>query len=74
MMTKPANEKIYANGLEIGIYTTEFENEFISLTDIAKYRNEDDPKFIIQNWMRNRSTVGFLGAWETLHNPDFNRV
>lgn len=37
MMTKPTNEKIYVNGLEIGIYTTEFENEFISLTDIAKY-------------------------------------
>ena len=51
-----------------------FENEFISLTDIAKYRNEDDPRFVIQNWMRNRNTIEFLGVWEELHNPDFNRV
>ena len=50
------------------------ENEFISLTDIAKYRNEDDPRFVIQNWMRNRNTIEFLGVWEELHNPDFNRV
>ncbi|HIV33859.1 MAG TPA: KilA-N domain-containing protein [Candidatus Blautia intestinigallinarum] len=58
----------------MGIYTTNFENEFISLTDIAKYRNEDDPRFVIQNWMRNRNTIEFLGVWEKLHNPDFNRV
>ena len=45
-------ETIHAKGIDIGIYTTDFENEFISLTDIAKYRNEDDPRFVIQNWMR----------------------
>lgn len=44
------------------------------MTDIAKYRNEDDPRFVIQNWMRNRNTIEFLGVWEQLHNPDFNRV
>jgi hypothetical protein len=49
-------------------------NEFISLTDIAKYRNSDDPRFVIQNWMRNRNTIEFLGLWEELHNPNFNRV
>ncbi len=48
--------------------------EYISLTDIAKYRNEDDPRFVIQNWMRNRNTIEFLGVWEQLHNTDFNRV
>ena len=41
----------------------DFENEYISLTDIAKYRNEDDPRFVIQNWMRNRNTIEFLGVW-----------
>ena len=51
-----------------------FENEYISLTDIAKYRNDNDPRFVIQNWMRNRNTVEFLAVWEELHNPDFNRV
>jgi hypothetical protein len=44
------------------------------LTDIAKYRNADDPRFVIQNWMRTRFTVDFLGIWEQLNNPAFNRV
>lgn len=73
-MKKYVKDTIHAKGIEIGIYTTNFENEFISLTDIAKYRNEDDPRFVIQNWMRNRNTVEFLGVWEELHNPNFNRV
>lgn len=73
-MEKFIKDTIHAKGIDIGIYTTNFQNEFISLTDIAKYRNEDDPRFVIQNWMRNRNTVEFLGVWEELHNPDFNRV
>jgi len=71
---KTVTETIHARGIEIGIYTTDFENEFLSLTDIAKYRNEDDPRFVIQNWMRNRNTIEFLAVWEILHNPNFNRV
>jgi len=71
---KIIKDTIHAKGINIGIYTTNFENEFISLTDIAKYRNEDDPRFAIQNWMRNRNTIEFLGVWEELHNPNFNRV
>ncbi len=67
---KPIKETITAKGLKIGIYTEDFRNEFISLTDIAKYKS-DDPTAVIQNWMRNRDTVEFLGLWETLHNPDF---
>lgn len=50
------------------------ENDFISLTDIAKLKNLDDPRFVIQNWMKTRATVEFLGIWESLYNPDFNRV
>lgn len=50
------------------------EDDYICLTDIAKHRNADDPRFIIQNWMRTRSTVEFLGIWEFLNNPGFNRV
>ena len=64
-------ETIHAKGIEIGIYTSDFENEFISLTDIVKYRNEDDPAAVIQNWMRNRDVIEFLGLWASLHNPDF---
>jgi hypothetical protein len=74
MAAKPVKETIHAKGIDIGIYTSDFENEFISLTDIAKYRNSDDPRFVIQNWMRNRNTIEFLGLWEELHNPNFNRV
>ncbi len=67
---KPIKETITAKGLKIGIYTEDFQNEFISLTDIARYKS-DDPTAVIQNWMRNRDTVEFLGLWETLHNPGF---
>ena len=74
MAKKTVKETIHAKGIDIGIYTSDFQNEYISLTDIAKYRNEDDPRFVIQNWMRNRNTVEFLAVWEELHNPDFNRV
>lgn len=74
MASKIVKETIHAKGIDIGIYTSDFENEFISLTDIAKYKNSGDPRFVIQNWMRNRNTIEFLGLWEELHNPDFNRV
>ena len=63
--------KIHANGIDIAIYTQDFENEFISLTDIARYKS-DDPTAVIQNWMRNRDVIEFLGLWEKLHNPSFN--
>ena len=73
-MSKIVKDVIRANGIEIGIYTSDFQNEYISLTDIARYKNSEDPRFVIQNWMRNRDTIEFLGLWEILSNPDFNRV
>jgi hypothetical protein len=48
--------------------------DYICITDIAKYKNSDDPRFVIQNWMKTRSTVEFLGIWEIINNADFNRV
>ena len=72
-MGKEVKETIYAQGIEIGIYTKDFDNEFISLTDIAKYKS-DDSAAVIQNWMRNRDIIEFLGLWECLHNPDFKRL
>ncbi|OGI35436.1 MAG: DNA-binding protein, partial [Candidatus Moranbacteria bacterium RIFOXYA2_FULL_43_15] len=48
--------------------------DYISLTDIARYKNADDPRFVIQNWMKTRYTVDFLGFWEQIHNENFNRV
>ena len=46
-------------------------DDFISLTDIAKHKEPDRADQVIQNWMRNRNTVEFLGVWESLNNPDF---
>ncbi|MBR5836150.1 MAG: KilA-N domain-containing protein [Bacteroidales bacterium] len=46
------------------------ENDYISLTDIAKHKS-DDPFLVINHWMRNRNTIEYLGLWETIFNPDF---
>ena len=73
MPTKQMKEKIYAKGMEISIYTENFQDEYISLTDIAKYKS-DTPKDVIQNWLRNKDTIEFLGLWETLHNEEFKGV
>ena len=48
--------------------------DFICLTDIARYKNPEDPRFIVYSWLRNKNTIVFLGLWEELHNPGFNRV
>lgn len=69
---KTIKETIHAKGIEIGIYTTDLENEYISLTDIARYRSSD-PRITIHSWLRSRDIVEFLGLWEVLHNPDFKR-
>lgn len=55
--------KINANGQEITVISSGDENDYISLTDIAKYKS-DDPTAAIQNWMRNKDTIEFLGLWE----------
>lgn len=64
---------IHANGFDIGIYTTDFKNEYISLTDIARYKS-NEPKDVVKNWMRGKDTIEFLGLWEKLHNNDFKGV
>ena len=48
--------------------------EYISLTDIARYKNIENPKGVIQNWIRNRNTIEFLGIWELIHNPNFKGI
>ncbi len=58
----------------IAVDLSDKENDYISLTDIARFKNIDDPRFAIQNWMKTRYTVDFLGVWEQINNPDFNRV
>jgi hypothetical protein len=65
--------KLNVNELEIVLYKQN-EEEFISLTDMAKFRDSERTNYIIQNWMRTRSTIEFLGLWEQLKNPNFNSI
>ncbi len=67
------NQKIKVKGTEIVIFSKKKE-DFISLTDIAKHRDSERTNYIIQNWMRNRSTIEFIGLWEQIHNPDFKGI
>ena len=71
-MKREFRAKIEADGTEIRIVSEGNENDYISLTDIAKRKTSENPGYVIQNWMRNRSTVAFLGLWERLYNPQFN--
>ena len=58
---------------EITVYTQN-EEDYICLTDIAKYKNAEGSDDLIRNWLRNRNTIEFLGIWEHLNNPDFKPV
>jgi len=66
-------KKIKVLSREVALYQHR-EEDFISLTDIARYRDAERGDYIIQNWMRNRNTIEFLGIWEHLNNPDFNSI
>jgi hypothetical protein len=50
------------------------QNDYISLTDIAKYKDTQEANEIIRNWLRNRNTIEFLGLWEQLNNKNFKPV
>ena len=73
MAPKESIESIEALGILIGVSTTGDDDDYICITDIARYRS-DEPKMVIQNWMRNRNTLEFLGVWESLHNPNFKGI
>ena len=67
--------KINAKGVGISVLgKVSDENAFISLTDIAKFKDAEDPRIVITNWMSTYATIDFLAVWEELHNPDFNRM
>lgn len=67
------NKLIKVEGIGIGIKEVDLQ-KYICLTDIAKRKNAEEPRFVVINWLRNRNTVEFLGIWEKIHNPNFNRV
>ena len=59
--------------IDIGFYQGN-NHDYISLTDIASFKNSNEPKDVIKNWLRNRGTIEFLGLWEKINNPDFKGV
>ena len=67
---KLTNNKIDVQGISIAVYKSNLD-DYISLTDIARYKDASHTDSIIQNWMRNRNTVELLGFWETIFNHNF---
>ena len=72
-MSKPTKATLDVNGTAITVLTQN-EDDYISLTDIARYKDPVRMDYLISNWLRNRNTIEFLGIWERLHNPDFNPI
>ncbi|MBK7357296.1 KilA-N domain-containing protein [Propionivibrio sp.] len=72
-MSKDKKSSISVQGTAITILSQR-EDDYISLTDIARYKDSERTDYIIQNWMRNRNTIEFLGLWERLNNPGFNPI
>jgi len=71
-MSKPKSSIIEVQGAAITILSGR-QDDFISLTDIARFKDERTD-YLIQNWLRNRNTIEFFGVWERLNNPDFNPI
>ena len=67
------NTKIEVKGTIVTI-SKSLEQDYISLTDIARFKDAKRTDYIIQNWLRNRNTIEFLGIWERLNNPDFKPI
>lgn len=67
------NKKINVQGIDVVIYEDNKE-DFMSLTDIARHRDNERSDYILQNWLRNRSTIEFIGLWEKFNNPNFNSI
>lgn len=68
-----ATRKITVQGIKIVLFEKR-EEDYLSLTDIAKYKNPDAPADVVKNWLRSKSTIEFLGFWEKINNPDFKLV
>ena len=71
---KPVKEVIHAKDTEITVLSYVNADDYISLTDIARYKNPEFPADIVKTWMRMRNTIEFLGLWEELNNPEFKLV
>jgi hypothetical protein len=72
-MPKEKKTTINVQGLAVNIIS-QSQYDYISITDIARHRDADRSDYILQNWLRNRSTIEFIGLWEQLRNPHFNSI
>lgn len=69
------SKKISIQNIEVSVRTSKDDNDYFSLTDMAKWKNVDDPRFVVHKWMSTKFTLEFLGIWEVLNNPEiFNRT
>lgn len=67
------NRTISVQGFDIVWYEANY-SDYISLTDIARYKDAEHTDDIIKNWLRNRNTIELLGFWESIYNPNFKPV
>ena len=65
--------KINVKGKDVSFYKVN-DDDYICITDIARYKDDERTDYIISNWLRNRNTIEFLGIWETLNNPNFKPI
>lgn len=65
--------EIKVKGVKVS-YNQLNKRDYISITDIAKYKNPEAPADIVKNWMRSKNTIELLGLWEKLNNPNFKLV
>jgi len=72
-MKKTVKANIEVQGTVVNI-VTQNDEDFICLTDIARFRNPDATDDLIRNWLRNRNTIEFLGIWEQFNNLGFNPI
>jgi hypothetical protein len=66
-------EKINVKNTDLTIIQI-YDEDYVCITDLARYKNADHTDDVIKNWLRNRNTIELLGIWECLHNPDFKPV
>src|SRR3989338_2376417 len=72
-MKKFSDKKVKILGTEVAFYL-EKKEDYISLTDIARYKDQERSDYVVQNWLRSRKTIEFLGFWEKINNPSFNSI
>ncbi|MCM1382741.1 MAG: KilA-N domain-containing protein [Muribaculaceae bacterium] len=73
MQNNSIKSVIHAKDTDIAVISAVGKDDYISLTDIARYRS-DEPKDVVKNWLRSKSTIEFLGLWEQMNNPNFKGV